>query len=146
MAEALQRARTEGHVFSICYGLCFAASCAQLSGDVDRAAAHAEEAFRLGNQHNFQYWLAWAKAIQGWVRGFDAPREGIALIEQARTLYLATGSSLVVPYIEALACNVARRARFDTAAAREVDLRTRAEKTGVWFWEAALRAPSLLEP
>lgn len=140
MVEALRRARAEGHVFSICYGLCFAASCAQLSGDVDRAAAHADEAFQLGNQHNFQYWLAWAKAIQGWIRGLDAPQEGIELIEQAQNLYLATGSSLVVPYFEALACNLARTGHLSSAALREADLRSRAQKTGVRFWEAALRS------
>jgi len=146
VAEALKRARAEGHVFSICYALCFAASCAQLSGDAERAAAHAEEAFRLGNQHNFQYWLAWAQAIQGWVRGLDAPKEGIALIEQARAAYLATGSSLVAPYFEALACDIARSAGFGAFLLREAALRARAKETGVWFWEATLKARPLAGP
>ncbi len=140
VAEALKRARAEGHVFSICYGLCFAASCAQLSGDAERAAAHAGEALRLGNQHNFQYWLAWAQAIQGWVKGLDAPRPGIALIEQARANYLATGSSLVAPYFDALACDIARSAKLDDVAQRVATLRARGEETGVWFWQEVLRA------
>ena len=76
----------------------------------------ADEAFREGNRHNFQYWLAWAKAIQGWVKGLETPREGIAIIEQARTSYLATGSSLVTPYFEALACDIARSATRATGA------------------------------
>jgi hypothetical protein len=146
VAEAVKRARAEGHAFSICYGLCFAASCAQLSGDAERAAAHAEEAFRLGNQHNFQYWLAWATAIQGWVKGLDSPREGIALIEQASASYLATGSSLVAPYFEALACDIARSGYLGDFAQREAGLQARAEETGVWFWQGALRARAPVEP
>ena len=85
VSDALMRAQAEGHVFSICYALCFAASCAQLSGDVDNAAAYAEEAFRLANEFNFQYWLAWAQAIQGWVKGLREPPDGIALIQRARS-------------------------------------------------------------
>ena len=144
--QAINGARGEGHVFSICYGLCFAASCAQLCGDPKQAAMYAEEAMDLGNQHNFQYWLAWAKAIQGWLKGLDSPQEGIALIEQARAGYLATGSSLVEPYFEALACNVARVARCGDWTIRETTLRARAQETGVWFWEGALKARAPTNP
>jgi hypothetical protein len=38
------------HAFSTCYALCFAASCAQLLGDVERAAKFADEAIREGNR------------------------------------------------------------------------------------------------
>ncbi len=117
-----------------------------MSGDVERAAAFADEAFREGNRHNFQYWLAWAKAIQGWVKGLETPREGIAIIEQARTSYLATGSSLVTPYFEALACDIARSANQGDWRAAEARLRAQAETTGVWFWEAALKGGTSAGP
>ena len=143
VAEALARARGVGHAFSICYALCFGASCAQLLGDIEQAATHAEEAFQVANQHNFEYWLAWARAIQGWVKGLEVPREGIAIIEQARVGYLATGSTLVSPYFEALACSICRSADFDEFGAREKNLRANATETGIWFWEAVLKAGSI---
>jgi class 3 adenylate cyclase/ATP/maltotriose-dependent transcriptional regulator MalT len=145
-ARALQRARAVGHAFSIGYALCFAASCCQVCGDPAGAQDHAEEAARLGNRHNFQYWIAWARAILGWVTGLQAPDKGIALIDEARRSYLATGSSLVAPYFEALAVDVAKRLPDAGAAADESRLRARARETGVWFWECALRAPQTRAP
>jgi hypothetical protein len=137
--EALDRARVVGHAFSTCYALCFGASCAQVSGDVERAAGLSDAAFREANRHNFQYWLAWASAVRGWARGLEAPSEGIAIIQQAKTSYLATGSTLVTPYFEALACDIAQSADLDDSRATERTLRAQAETTGLWFWEAALR-------
>jgi hypothetical protein len=143
---ALMRARAEGHIFSICYALCFAASCAQLSGDPADAELFAEEASSLGNQYNFQYWLTWAKAIQGWVTGLDRPQQGIALINEARAGYLATGSSLVTPYFDALACIIGRSIGLDGSSSQEAALTARARQTGIWFWRAALKARPLTPP
>jgi hypothetical protein len=140
LTDALMRAKAEGHVFSICYALCFAASCAQLSGEVGSASVYAEEAFRLGNEFNFQYWLTWAQAIQGWVKALHDPSGGIALIERARAGYLATGSSLFAPYFDALVCNVARLTGLKNVSPQEAKLKAHAKETGVWFWEAALNA------
>lgn len=137
---AVRHAKTAGHPFSTGYALCFAASCAQIAGDPRSAAAHADEALRIGNQHNFQYWIAWAKAVKGWVTGLDAPDEGVNLIDDALLAYAATGSTLVAPYFDALACNVRRLERRGGDASREAALRSRARETGVWFWEAALAA------
>ena len=145
VSDALMRAQAEGHVFSICYALCFAASCAQLSGDVDAAAAYADDAFGLANEFNFQYWLAWAQAIQGWVKGLREPPDGIALIQRARSGYLATGSSLAAPYLEALTCNVARSTGLKDFTSQQATLKDHAKVTGVWFWEAALDARPLLQ-
>jgi class 3 adenylate cyclase/tetratricopeptide (TPR) repeat protein len=139
VGEALARARAEDHAFSICYALCFAASCAQLGGDPERAEAYSREALHLGNRHDFQYWIAWANAVLGWVAGLKSPGEGMALIEQARRGYEATGSSLVVPYFEALRCDVARRLCAEDAKACEERLRAQAGRSGILFWEAALR-------
>lgn len=136
--DALERARNVGHAFSLCYGLCFASSCAQLSNRTDEAATLADEAIRLANHHNFQYWLAWGHALLGWVKGSSAPREGIDLIDAACDSYRATGSSLVIPYFQALACDIARAAGLEESAAREEELRHRATETGVRFWEVVL--------
>jgi hypothetical protein len=138
IADALGRARGLGHAFSLCYGLCFAASCAQLSGRPKLAASLANEAIWLANHHNFQYWLAWGQALLGWVRGLDAPSEGISVIDAACVVYRSTGSSLVAPYFQALACNIARSAGLEESAAREAELRFRTTETGVKFWEVAL--------
>jgi class 3 adenylate cyclase len=138
VAVAVERARAESHAFSICYAQCFAASCAQLCDDAGRATEFAEEASQLGNRHNFQYWIAWADAIRGWVTGLTAPEAGLALIDQARQSYLATGSSLVAPYFEALALDIARSSNREDASWRERELIAQATATGVWFWQGAL--------
>jgi class 3 adenylate cyclase len=135
---AIEHARAERHVFSICYASCFAASTAQLCGDVERAAHHAAEALLLGNRHNFQYWIAWAQAIEGWLAGLQSPERGIALIDDARERYLATGSTLASPYFEALACRTARAAGLPDADAREARLLRDALASGVRFWERVL--------
>jgi hypothetical protein len=136
---AVERARSERHVFSICYALCFAASAAQLCGDEEAARRHAGEALQLGNRHNFQYWIAWAQAIEGWLVGLRAPELGVSLIGNARDRYLATGSTLVAPYFEALACRIARAAGLPEAGEREARLHAQARASGVRFWEAVLR-------
>lgn len=78
----------------------------------------------------------------GWVKGLDAPREGIDLIDAACVCYRATGSSLVTPYFQSLACNVARSAGLRELAVREAELRHRATETGVRFWEGVLASSS----
>ena len=138
---ALEHARAERHVFSVCYASCFAASTAQLCGEPERAAQYAAEALRIGNRHNFQYWIAWAQAIEGWLVGRDAPERGMSLIDDALDRYLATGSTLVVPYFEALACTTARAGGLPEAATREARLHLRAQASGVRFWHAVLREP-----
>jgi hypothetical protein len=72
------------------------------------------------------------------VRGLDAPSEGISVIDAACVVYRSTGSSLVAPYFQALACNIARSAGLEESAAREAELRFRTTETGVKFWEVAL--------
>ena len=136
--QAIARARAEGHAFSECYALCFAASCAQLTGNPEAADRHAAEAYRMGNQHNFAYWIAWAKGVQGWVRGLASPAAGMALIAEAQRGYEALGSSLITPYFGALACDVARLAGLPDHAQREVELHAHARKTGLRFWEPVL--------
>jgi hypothetical protein len=108
LERALEYANMADHAFSICYAHCFAASCAQLREDPKAAEASAIDAIRLSNQHNFQYWLAWGRAVRGWVQGLTAAEAGLQEINEARTAYLATGSTLIAPYFTALACNVGR--------------------------------------
>ena len=107
-------------------------------GEPQIVAAQADHAIRLANEHNFQYWLAWGRALLGWVQGLDAPQDGIQAIDAACAAYLATGSSLVAPYFEALACNIARLGDVPGSAAREETIRRRAETTGVLFWQDVL--------
>lgn len=137
--QALEHARGLGHVFSICYASCFAASAAQLYGDAEAATEHASVALLLGNQHNFQYWIAWAQAVQGWLVGLRSPERGIALIDDALDRYLATGSTLVAPYFEALSCSTALLAGMPDAAEREARLEDTAQRSGVRFWQPVLR-------
>ncbi|MCL4767310.1 MAG: AAA family ATPase [Hyphomicrobiaceae bacterium] len=141
LEQALGHATAAAHAFSVCYTRCFAASCAQLQGDAQRAAAYADEAIQLANRHGFQYWLAWGRALRGWAAGLRDPQKGMAMINEARGAYLATGCTLVAPYLDALACNLARHAGLAEAVEREQAIRRSTEPTGVMFWEAALDPP-----
>lgn len=133
IAAALLDARSEGHWFSLCYGLCFAASCEQMLDDMDAAERYATEALNLALQHNFAYWIAWARAVLGWVLGRSDPALGVAQIEAAVVSYRATGSSLVLPYFEALACDALTMAGLPDDG-RQASLLRACEATGVWFW------------
>ncbi|MBN8956201.1 MAG: AAA family ATPase [Rhizobiales bacterium] len=138
LERALEYANMADHAFSICYAHCFAASCAQLRADPKAAEASAIDAIRLSNQHNFQYWLAWGRAVRGWVQGLTAAEAGLQEINEARTAYLATGSTLIAPYFTALACNVGRHWNLPGIEERENNTRAEAQSTGVMFWEPAL--------
>jgi hypothetical protein len=146
LERALEHANTAGHAFSICYAHCFAASCAQLRGDTQAAEISASDAIRLSNQHNFQYWLAWGRAVRGWVQGLMAPEAGLQEIDEARAAYLATGSTLIAPYFTALACNIGRRWNLPGIAEREDTMRAEARSTGVMFWEPALGVKARARP
>jgi class 3 adenylate cyclase len=138
LERALECANMAGHAFSICYAHCFAASCAQLRADPKAAEASAIDAIRLSNQHNFQYWLAWGRAVRGWVQGLTAAEAGLQEISEARAAYLATGSTLIAPYFSALACNVGRHWNLPGTDEREDRTRAETRVTGVMFWEPAL--------
>jgi len=144
LEQALSYATAASHAFSVCYAHCFAASCAQLWGDAHRAAAYADDAILFANRHSFQYWLAWGRALRGWVTGLQCPEKGIQVITDAREAYLATGCTLIAPYFDALACNIARRGGLPEAAEREQSIRQSTRTTGVRFWEAALAPPSMI--
>jgi len=136
---AIEHARAQRHVFSLCYALCFAASAAQLSGDVESAASHSAECLLLGNRHNFQYWIAWAQAIDGWLVGLQSPERGLVLIDNAIKRYQSTGSpTLVLPYFQALACKTARAIGTSEGAAREAQLLAHVKGSEVRFWLSVL--------
>ena len=138
LERALEQANATAHAFSICYVHCFASSCAQLWGKPQLAAASADDAIRLSNKHNFQYWSAWGRALRGWVLGLEAPEQGIQAIDEARAIYLATGSTLIAPYFDALACHIGQLKGIQTTASRLESIRSQTNKTGARFWMAAL--------
>ena len=138
LERALEQANATAHAFSICYVHCFASSCAQLWGKPQLAAASADDAIRLSNRHNFQYWSAWGRALRGWVLGLEAPEQGIQAIDEARAIYLATGSTLIAPYFDALACHIGQLNGIQTTASRLESIRSQTNKTGARFWMAAL--------
>jgi class 3 adenylate cyclase/tetratricopeptide (TPR) repeat protein len=138
LERALEHSKSVSHAFSMCYVHCFAASCGQLWGDSNLAAVSADKAIRLANENNFEYWLAWGKALRGWARGLHEPRLGVQDIDDACAAYLMTGSTLIKPYFEALACNLTRLENMPGATEREENIRASTEATGVQFWRSAL--------
>ena len=139
LEHALDQATASAHAFSICYVQCFAASCAQLWGKPQFAAASADEAIRLSNLYNFPYWSAWGRAMRGWVMGLESLERGVQAIDEARGTYLATGSTLIAPYFDALVCHIGRLKGIEWTASRLEAIRTQTHKTGVQFWTAALQ-------
>jgi hypothetical protein len=61
-------------------------------------------------------------------------------IDEASAAYLATGSTLVAPYFDALACHIGRLKGIESTESRLQAIRRQTAETGVRFWMAALEA------
>ena len=103
MQEALTLARERTEPHGLAHALVFAAILAQLRRECRDAAAHADAAIALANEHGLVLYLAMATIVRGWAtfeRRGDAPV--IADIRQGLAAWESTGALLMRPHFLAM--------------------------------------------
>jgi tetratricopeptide (TPR) repeat protein len=94
-AEAVDRARSVDHPYSLAIALAYAALTAQLVGDLECLEESAHELARLSSRHGFAYYPAWGLVLSGWARDDAA---GTARIERGLADLRAAGAFARMPY------------------------------------------------
>ena len=93
--EAVERARSVDHPYSLAIALAYAGLTRQLLGDVAGLETATDELARLGSRHGFAYYPAWGLVLSGWARDDDA---GTARIERGLADLRAAGAFARMPY------------------------------------------------
>ncbi len=94
-ADALCRARSAHHPYSIAVALAYAAITAQLCGDPDAVAAAVIELDALCRRYEFAYYGEWASILGGWTVGGDA---GVTQVRDGMSRLRTLGSLARMPY------------------------------------------------
>jgi tetratricopeptide (TPR) repeat protein len=93
--EAVERARSVDHPYSLAITLGYAALTWQLLGDIECLEEATGELARLGARHGFAYYPAWGLVLSGWARDDAA---GTARIERGLADLRAAGAFARMPY------------------------------------------------
>lgn len=97
--EALARANTLQHPYSLVVANAYAAISYQLQGDIASSQSHAQTASKLCDRYGFAYYGDWGTIISGWVtsqQGFYD--QGIAEIRRGLASLRAIGAESRRPY------------------------------------------------
>ncbi len=94
----IQQARALQHAFSLGIALCFTGSLHQLRGDVEAAAAMAEEVIPLATEHGFPLWRGWGGLVRGWSLAHQGRGgEGLEQMQRSLAEIASTRSTLAGP-------------------------------------------------
>jgi tetratricopeptide (TPR) repeat protein len=77
-SAAVKRARLLDHPHTLCYALVLAAILHRMMGQVEATRVYAEEALRLGREHDLALWMAAGQAVLGWARAASGDPAGLA--------------------------------------------------------------------
>lgn len=100
---AIERLTSEEHEFSRCYALNILATSYQALGDAHALIGLVDEARKVSEDRNFQYWGAWSAIIRGWARARTGEaNSGINELTQGLEAYLATGSTQIRQFARTL--------------------------------------------
>jgi hypothetical protein len=140
MDETLAVARALDDPFSLALALHFAATAAQILGDVPAASAHAGESLRIATEHALALPRAWSTGVSGWcVAEGGAPERGLAMLEEAITALRTMQSGHFMPYLVGLLADARHKAgRHAAALAAAEDGIAIAEVSGERFYGAEL--------
>jgi hypothetical protein len=141
--DAVERARSLDHPYSLEIALAYSAVTWQLTGDRERLLAAADEVQRLGARHGFAYYPAWSLVLAGWATDDADDAAATALIQRGLAELRASGSFARMPYwlgLLAERCDGPERARSLLDAA-VVTARARADR---WWLPELLRRRALL--
>lgn len=93
--EAIERARSVDHPYSLAIALSYAALTWQLLGKIERLEESTDELARLSSRHGFAYYPAWGLVLSGWARD-DAV--GITRMERGLADLRAAAAFARMPY------------------------------------------------
>lgn len=97
--EAVSRAQTLAHPFSLATALVWAASLHQFRDESQAALERAEAAITLASEYGFAHWLNWATALKGWALARqEETAAGIQLIRQSLANWGKIGMETTRPY------------------------------------------------
>lgn len=138
--QAIAKARTLGHPFSLTHALALSAWLHRQRGEVGLSKQKAEQAMALATEHDFLFYLATGTVLKGWAIVDEGEGEqGIAQIRQGLAAYQAIGAKLILAsgcYMLADACKELGRSQEGLEAlAQALAL---VQKHGEHFWEAEL--------
>jgi DNA-binding winged helix-turn-helix (wHTH) protein/predicted ATPase len=92
MQEALRRAETLAHPFSLAFALIFAAWMHQHRQEAAQAQAQAEAAIALTTQHEIAQWWALGSIIRGWAVAMQGQgADNVGQLQESLAAYRATG-------------------------------------------------------
>jgi hypothetical protein len=94
-SDAVERARTAHHPYSLAVGLAFAAITHQIRGDKNALVATVEELEGLCRRYEFAYYSEWALVLGGWATGGE---QGIARIQEGIGRLRSQGAYSRMPY------------------------------------------------
>lgn len=141
MGDALARARTLEHPYSLAFACHFAASFHECRGEVDAVRALEQEPIVCSTSPDLAM-LATLRAVhRGWLRCQEgAGQAGVDEIRSGIAAYRGTGSEFGVPtYLALLAEACGRAGRPADGLAALADARDAAERGGAHYWDAELR-------
>ena len=142
--EAVERARSVDHPYSLAIALGYAAMTCQLLDDPDRLRTAVAELADLSTRHGFAYYADWGVVLSGWAHPDDLV--GTGLIERGIARLREVGAFCRMPYWLSLLAErcpdpARQRALLDAA-----DVAARARRDGWWLPEVLRRRAALLPP
>jgi DNA-binding SARP family transcriptional activator/predicted ATPase len=138
--DAISRAETLSHPFSLAVALAYDAMLQQFRGEPELTRRQADAAEALCLKHGFLYYLSWMPILRGWARARSGSvSEGLAEMRDGYASFCATGAQLRAPYYLALMAEVSLESGDHEEALLLVeDGRATARRTGERWQDAEL--------
>lgn len=103
LPSVVATAATQLDEMSRVYGYCVVSCVCQTVGDARSALDFSERAFRIADQKNSNYWMAWAQIVRGWSKArLGQTERGVLEIEEGISAYADTGTRQFLPYARLL--------------------------------------------
>ncbi len=148
--EGIARARALEDPFTLAIALSYAAMLHQFDHNYVSAQKLTEEVIELCTEHQFAYYLAWARMIHGWTIAYTGDTQaGMAEIHKGLDDFRETGAGLRLPYYLSLFAEVEGHAGQPEKALVTVDQALQKSNINGEKWHNAdlfrLRAQLLLQ-
>ena len=137
--STLATARGLDDPFSLALVLFFSSAALQVLGDVNLAAAHAEESVQMATEHALALPKSWSSGVMGWslVQNGEHAR-GLAMLGEALASLQATQSTHFVSYLLGLLADARCKAYLHAEALEAVEQGLALSRNGERFYSAEL--------